>query len=373
MKTTYKLNGLATLALASVVSGLTLGAMAADTNGYRQINLVSDLNGLASFTDTNLVNPWGILAGPANQLIVADNHAGVTTFYSLAGRPNRFLISIPAPGGGGLGAPTDLGLNVCERNFLVSKGKRRDESTLLFVTEDGTIAGWSPELDVHNAIIAVDNSGAGAIYKSMALANTRHGARLYAANFGQGMVEVYDGKFNLIGSFTDTNLASASFVPFGIRNIGGRLFVTFAFKAAPDDGDETAGAGLGYVDEFDTDGNLVRRVASQGTLNAPWGLTLAPRNFGQFGGALLVGNFGDGFINAYDSHSGTFLGQLTDANGVLIHNEGLWGLDFRSRGDGSSLYFTAGPGDENHGLLGVIQPNRSSHRGHDHVGVGDDV
>jgi uncharacterized protein (TIGR03118 family) len=118
------------------------------------------------------------------------------------------------------------------------------------------------------------------------------------------------------------------------------------------------------VDEFDTDGNLVRRFASQGTLNAPWGLALAPRNFGQFGGALLVGNFGDGLINAYDSHSGTFLGQLAEANGTLIHNEGLWGLDFRSRED-SSLFFTAGPGDENHGLVGVIQPNRAVHHGND--------
>ena len=157
-------------------------------------------------------------------------------------------------------------------------------------------------------------------------------------------------------SFTDSGLASASCAPFGVRNIGGHLFITFAFKAAPTDGDETAGPGLGYVDEFDPAGNLLRRFASQGTLNAPWGLALAPHNFGKLGGALLVGNFGDGAINAYNPHTGAFLGQLADPHGNVIQIEGLWGLTFGPAPQGSLLHFTAGPDDENHRLLGIIRP-----------------
>lgn len=356
MKTILKLNGRTTLALASLVSGLTLTAMAGRPDDYRQINLVSDQTGMARLLDTNLVNPWGILVGAGGNLIVADNHAGVTTFYNSAGQPLPHVISIPAPDGGPGGAVTDLGLNSSEKGFLITHGKRKGESLLLFVTEDGTIAGWNPEVDARHAVIAIDNSAAGAIYKSMALAATPHGSRLYAANFGQGVVEMYDGRFHGVKSFTDSSLTNASYAPFGIRNLGGHLFVTFAFKAAPDDGDETGGPGLGYVDEFDLEGNLVRRFASQGTLNAPWGLALAPHKFGKFKNALLVGNFGDGAVNAYDPHTGAFLGQLEDEHGNVIRIEGLWGLTAGPGPAGPSVYFTAGPGDENHGLLGMLKP-----------------
>jgi uncharacterized protein (TIGR03118 family) len=356
MKTTLKFNGGITLALAGVVSGLTLTALAASPSGYHQVNLVSDQMGVAAVTDPNLVNPWGILAGPGGHLIVADNHAGVTTFYNPSGRAVPFLINVPTPDGGPGGAVTDLAWNGSERSFVIRNGRHHEGTTLLFVTEDGTIAGWNPEIDRQDAVIAVDNSAAGAIYKSMALAGTRHGPRLYAANFGQARVEIYDGSFSLVTSFTDPDLASASYAPFGIRNIRGRLFVTFAFKAAPTDGDETGGPGLGYVDEFDLSGNLVRRFASQGTLNAPWGLALAPRNFGPFGGALLVGNFADGTINAFHLGTGAFLGQLTDAQGTVIQIDGLWGLAFGPGAEGPALYFTAGPDGEEHGLLGFLRP-----------------
>ena len=348
------------LALASLVSGLTCNALAEGAEGYRQVNLVSDQTGMVRFTDTHLVNPWGILVGPDGHLIVADNHAGVATFYHPSGRPSPFHITIPAPDGGPGGAVTDLAMNRSERSFLVAKGKRRQGSFLLFATEDGTICGWNPEVDAHSALTAVDNSGAGAIYKSLALAATRQAPRLYAANFGQGVVEIYDGGFHLRKSFTDADLAAASYAPFGVRVIDGHLFVTYAFKASPTDGDEAAGAGLGYVDECDLEGNFVRRFASGGTLNAPWGLALAPRNFGKFGGALLVGNFGDGAINAYDSQTGTFLGQLADPEGKVIQIEGLWGLAFGP--SDRSLYFTAGPNDENHGLLGILRAEGAGHR-----------
>lgn len=324
-------------------------------SGYLLSNLVSDQAGQAPFLDANLVNPWGILAGPLGRLIVADNHAGMATFYHSSGQSSLSRVVIPAPGGG-LGAPTDLDWNWAESGFVIRQGKHRRASTLLFVTEDGTIAGWNRELDAGQAVIAVDNSAAGAIYKSMALGGAPHAPRLYAANFGQGTVEMYDRSFHWLKSFTDATLASAGFVPFGLRVIGGHVWVTYAFKAAPDDGDETVGAGLGYVDEFDLGGNLLRRFASEGSLNAPWGLALAPHRFGKFGGALLVGNFGDGTINAYQRDTGAFLGQLADSQGGTIRIEGLWGLVFGPGPTGASLYFTAGPEDEDHGLLGVIRP-----------------
>jgi uncharacterized protein (TIGR03118 family) len=360
MKRQLKLNGRTALAIASLVSELTFTAIAASPHGYRQVNLVSDQTGIARFMDANLVNPWGVLADAGGHLIVADNHAGVATFYNPARHPAALTITIPAPGGEPGGAVTDLALNRSVKSFIISSGTRHGESTLLFVTEDGTIAGWNHDVVPDQAVIAVDNSTAGAIYKSMALAANSRESRLYAANFGQGVVEIYDGGFHLVKSFTDADLSVAGYVPFAVRVIGGRLFVTYAFKASPTDGDETAGPGLGNVDEFDLGGNFVRRFASQGTLNAPWGLALAPRSFGKFGGALLVGNFGDGTINAYHPHTGAFLGQLSDSLGTVIHIEGLWGLAFRS--EGGSLYFTAGPDDENDGLLGVLRPEGAGNR-----------
>lgn len=346
--------------LTCIASALTLSAAAAGTGGYQQSKLVSDQAGMARFADTNLVNPWGFLAGTAGRLIVADNHAGAITFYTLAGRPVLPKITIPTPTEATGGAITDLTLNRWDKSFVIQSGARRHTSTLLFVTEDGTIGGWTHNVNGGAGVIAVDNSAAGAIYKSLALVSNRHGPRLFAANFGQGLVEMYDQNFHLMSSFTDTNLATAGYVPFGLRAIAGELFVTFAFKAAPGDGDEKAGPGLGYLDEFDLAGNFVRRVASQGTLNAPWGLALAPRKFGKFGGALLVGNFGDGTINVFDAQTSAFLGQVMDAQGNVITIDGLWALAFGPGGGSSLLYFTAGPQDENHGLLGTIRPFKPS-------------
>ncbi len=355
-------NSVTTLLLGLSVGGLTGSVMADGGHGsgdYVLSSLVSDQTGVARYIDSNLVNPWGILAGPEGHLIVVDNHAGVTTTYDSHGRPNSLTINIPAPDGSPGGAVTDLAMNRSKRSFMLSSSLHSDGSVLLFATEDGTISGWNPAVDPHNAVIAVDNSKAGAIYKSMALGSTTSGPMLYAANFGQGMVEIFDGGFHLVRSFTDPDLASASYAPFAVRVLRGHLFVTFAFKSLPTDGDETAGPGLGYVDEFDLAGNFVRRFASQGTLNAPWGMAMAPLRFGKFGGALLVGNFGDGAINAYDPRTGAFLGQVSDPKGQLIRIEGLWGLAFGS--EGRSLYFTAGPNDENNGLLGVLRAENGGH------------
>ena len=330
--------------------------------GYKRIDLASNVPDAARYTDPNLRNAWGLLASPSGRLIVANNAAGVASFYAGSGRPLSTVITIPAPTAGATSTPTDVALNY-SWDFRITNGGKTRPSLLLFVTEDGTMAGWNPELDRTNAFIAVDNSGSNAVYKSVALGRTWSGHFLYAANFKAGVVEMYDRKFQLVKTFTDTNLP-AGFAPFGIRNLFGRLYVTFAMQAPPDNDDDLPGPGLGYVDVFSTSGRLLYRFASEGTLNAPWGLAVAPWNFGRFSNTLLVGNFGDGRINAFSLRTGAFLGQLKDAGGQPIEIEGLWGL---TAGYGSynlndiygtrSIYFTAGPNDENDGLLGVLQPN----------------
>jgi uncharacterized protein (TIGR03118 family) len=335
------------------VSSWTLSAAGVD--GYRKTDLTADTSGVAHFADPHLVNPWGLVGVPGGHLIVADNHAGVATFYSRQGKPLPLMITIQAPGGGD-SAPTDLAVVNHHGIFHPRSRHHQGGPLLLFSTEDGTIAAWDPSADATQASLVVDNSTNGAIYKGLALAVSSGESKIFAANFGQGMVEEYDADYQWVKSFTDNELAGNGYVPFGIRVFGESLFVTYAFKANPDDDDETSGPGLGYVDEFDLDGNLVRHFASQGNLNAPWGMVMAPGSFGRFGKALLVGNFGDGAITAYDRESGAILGQLTDTTGAAIRIEGLWGLAF-NHGD-PRLYYTAGPDDENHGVLGALQPQR---------------
>jgi uncharacterized protein (TIGR03118 family) len=248
-----------------------------------------------------------------------------------------------------------LGVNKWRRGFVIGDGTHGRPSDLVVATEDGVIAGWNREVNPTEAVTLIDNSASGASYKGLAVFRVRGGAQIAAANFGQGVVEFYDSALSLVKSVTETSLANAGYVPFGVKEISGRVFVTYAFKASPSDGDETPGPGLGHVVEFDTAGNIKRVFASQGKLNAPWGLAQAPGGFGAFGGALLVGNFGDGAINAYNMKTGTFLGQLTRKNGTVVQVDGLWSI---VRG-GSGLYFAAGPDDEAHGLLGVVLRNRA--------------
>jgi len=332
----------------------------ADSDGFRQINLISDQPGQARFTDTNALNAWG-LTFAFGDMFVVENHAGVASFYEPSGRSEDLVLRIPSPAGpDATSAPTDVAFNESAlfgaQHFQVMVGTELLPSLAIFATEDGTIASWVPFLDSEQVVIAVDNSAAGAIYKSVALAQTHKGPFLYAANFHQGFVEMYDQNFSLVKTFTDSTVP-ADFAPFGIRFIGGKLYVTFAKQRPPDNVDDQAGPGFGYVDVFDTDGNLVRRFASEGALNAPWGMALAPHNFGRFKNALLVGNFGDGRINAYNTRTGAWLGQLQDRHGNPIEIDGLWGLAFNpdSESDSSALYFTAGPNDENDGLVGLLR------------------
>ena len=326
--------------------------------GYRTNALVSSVPGVARHTDLRLINPWGIAIGPAS-VAVADNGTGLVTAHGFGtGVPSRRAIQVPVPAGDTNHAtPTGLALNPT-RQFVITNGTHIKPAELLIATEDGTISGWNP-FGRTNATLLVDNSGAGAVYKGLALAFATNGPFLYAANFHAGVVEVYDTNFTLVTTFTDPTLVG--FAPFNIRRIQDKLFVTFA-KQDVAMHDDVAGAGNGYIRIFNTDGTLVRNFADQGALNAPWGMAVAPRHFGKFSHALLVGNFGDGTINAYNLLTGEFLGPLTNASGDPITISGLWGLAFDRDlpeddfdFEASKLFFTAGINDEADGVFGIIR------------------
>jgi len=326
---------------------------AAEIQGYKQENLVADdASGKAKRIDANLVNPWGIASAPGGPLWIADNKTGVSTVYLGNGQPGPtpatpLVVTVPAPPSGtGPASPTGIVYNGTAA-FPLATGQ---PALFLFATEDGTISGWSPNVDMTHAVLKVDNS-ATAIYKGLAVLNDH----LYAANFKANSVDVYNSDFTSGGSFTDTTVP-AGFAPFGIQNVGGVLFVTYAMQDA-DKHDDVKAPGNGFVDIFNPDTHAFTRVASQGTLNSPWALAMAPADFGAFSNMLLVGNFGDGRINAYNPTTLAFLGQLSDAAGTPISIDGLWALSFGTDPDDPthpSLYFTAGPADEAHGLFGRL-------------------
>jgi len=371
----------------------TTGSSASSGEGfYVQTNLVSDLPNIAKFQDPNLVNSWGLVHSPTSPWWVADNGTGVSTLYNGNGTPVNplppgtppLVVSIPAPGGGPGGTPTGIVFNSVlttnPNDFVVSAGGKSGPSIFMFATEDGTISGWNPTVDVTHAILAVDRSTVskgkftGAVYKGLATGQDDGKDFIYATNFRFGTVDQFDAKFHRVRSFTDPDLNkqcnlndqdNQCFAPFGIRNIGGRLYVTFALQKAGTAGqpgsfkhDDQAGPGNGYVDVFNTQGKLLRRFASQGTLNSPWGLTLTPRDFGPFSNDLLVGNFGDGHINVFNPKTGALLGQLPDQAGDPIAINGLWGIDFGNgvnAGERDELFFASGLNDEANGLFGKIQ------------------
>ena len=358
------------------------GSSASSGEGfYVQTNLVSDLPNIAKVQDKNLVNSWGLVHSPTSPWWVADNGTGVSTVYNGNGTPVNplppgtppLVVSIPAPGGGSGGTPTGIVFNsVFTTNpddFVVSAGGKSGPSIFMFATEDGTISGWNPGVDVTHAILAVDRSAVskgkftGAVYKGLATGRDDGHDFIYATDFRFGTVEQFDAHFKLVKSFTDKQLSNdcpfpnQCFAPFGIRNIGGRLYVTYALQNA-DHHDDVSGLGNGFVDVFNTQGKLLRRFASQGTLNSPWGLTLTPRDFGPFSNDLLVGNFGDGHINVFNPKTGAFLGQLPDQAGDPIAINGLWGIDFGNgvnAGERDELFFASGLNDEANGLFGKIQ------------------
>lgn len=334
------------------------------SGGFRQTDLVSDVPGMARTTDTNLLNSWGLASSPTGPFWIADNGAGVATVYNRDGQPipsgSPLVVTIPPPQGGTPpSAPTGVVFNGANA-FIVSQGTHSGPSQFLFATEDGTISGWNPNVNGTNAILAVDNSASGAVYKGLALGTNNSGTFLFATDFHDAKIDVFDASFHaagLPGSFADPSIP-AGFAPFGIRNIGGSLYVTYAKQKLPEKHDDDAGPGNGFVDVFDTNGNLLQRLASHGTLNSPWGLALAPATFGVFSNDLLAGNFGDGRISAFDPSTGAFRGLIVDDGGNPVTIDGLWALTFGNGspgGDPNKLYFTAGPNGEKDGLFGSLQ------------------
>jgi uncharacterized protein (TIGR03118 family) len=325
---------------------------------YKVENLVSDGYISTPHVDANLVNGWGIAFNPFGFVWVADNGKGVSTLYDGLGVPQPLVVTIPtARGVPPPGLPTGIVYNG-SGDFAVTKEGVSGPSRFLFATQDGVIAGWAPTVDGTHALQGALTPKA--VYMGLALASNGKGNFLYATDFLNGRIHVFDKVFapvTMPGGFVDDSIPPG-FSPFNIQNIQGDLYVTYA-KHEPGEGDEIAGPGLGFVNVFDANGHLLRRVATRGRLNAPWGLALAPASFGKFANRLLVGNFGDGTINAYDAHSGAFKGQLRGTNGKPLKVDGLWGIAF---GNGiqnqptGTLFFAAGPVEEEHGLYGTITP-----------------
>jgi uncharacterized protein (TIGR03118 family) len=352
-----QLGGLA-VALATIavgVAALAAPATAAPRNNYMTHNLVSDQAGKADRVDPSLVNAWGLASLTDSPWWVADNGTNLATVYTADG-------AAFAPSGSPLvvnveNAPTGAVAN-SGSSFAVGAGTASAPALFLFATEEGRILGWNQAIPPGRAVVAVDRSGAGAIYKGLAIS----GGRLYATDFHNGRVDVFDDSFNRIsgrGAFVDSKLPRG-FAPFGIQAIGGRIYVTYA-KQDADREDDVDGRGLGFVDAFDRNGKLLARVARRGQLNAPWGIARAPGNFGRFSGDVLVGNFGDGKINAYRQRRGrtyTHVGELRTGKSKVLMIDGLWALQFghgaANNGPANTLFFTAGPDDEAHGLFGTI-------------------
>jgi uncharacterized protein (TIGR03118 family) len=340
-------------------------AASASASGYVSTHLISNVNTAGnpsnpystSNADPNLVNAWGIAFNPQGFVWVANNGTSTSTLYDGNGVAQSLVVAIP-PGNAGSASPTGIVFNGTS-GFQVTQGGLTGTSAFLFVGEAGTLSGWSPAVNMTKAVLVVDGAAQGKVYKGLALATAGAAPQLYAADFHNGVVDVFNASFAPVvqaGAFSDSSLP-AGYAPFGIQAIGNQIFVSYAMQDAAAH-DDVAGAGLGAVDIFDTAGNLVKRlIAPGGKLNAPWGMAMAPANFGTFSNALLVGNFGDGKINAFDPATGAFLGTLTDRGGTVIAIDGLWGLAF---GNGinsqptNTLFYAAGPANEQNGVYGRI-------------------
>jgi uncharacterized protein (TIGR03118 family) len=324
---------LALLASLVVIVGLIPRPAAAQ---YQVSNLVSNQKGKAKHQDTDLVNAWGISFFPGNPFWVSDTGTGKSTLYDNHGVKQGLVVTIPPASGTGQGMPTGQVANGTS-DFKVSGSP----ALFIFVTLDGTISGWNSGT---SAVIAV-RAPTGTVYTGLAIGQSKGANFLYAADFAHNKVDIYNRKFKLVGSFTDKKLAGLS--AYNVQNIKGRLFVTFSKTFA----------GPGAVDIFDTTGKLIKTLTKNAHLNGPWGLALAPKNFGPASNALLVGNLGDGRINAFNASSGKFMGQLKNTANKVIQIDGLWGLAFGGggvSGKSNQLFFAAGPNGYANGLFGVI-------------------
>ncbi len=339
----------ALLAVLAACGGGSGGGASTAPPSYRLTLLASDQAGSGGTIDTNLVNPWGLAYGPTTAFWLANQGTATATVYDGLGHPPTpaITVSVPSVAGAPLGGPTGVVFNG-------TSGFQGD--TFIFAGLDGSLSGWSAGAV---AVRRVDRSSAQAVYTGLALGTSGTTTYLYAANFNGDDIEVFDATYAPVSlgasAWMDPNLP-VGYAPFNVQVISGSVYVTYA-RHDPPSLRETTGAGLGVVDVFNLDGTFVRRVAAGGHLNAPWGLALAPAAFGPLGGALLVGNFGDGRITAFNATTGAELGQLTDAGGAALVVDGLWGLAFgngTSAGQAGQLYLAAGPMGQAHGQFATI-------------------
>ena len=347
-RSAFRFGGLAVLSL------LTIALLSLPASAQRVIvtNLTSDIANASSVHDANLVNPWGLSISPTGAWWVADNGSGLSTLYDGNGNVQSLVVTIPGvngnpgtPSGTVYNGTTDFEIH----NF---------QTPFLFCSEDGTISGWYIGTQ---AFIAVNNSGSGAVYKGMALASAGGANYLYVANFHAGTVEVYDRSYSPHSfgpnAFVDSMLP-AGYAPFNVQLVGSNLVVTYAKQDAAKH-DDVPGLGNGYVDIYDTSGNLLTRLQHNLYLNAPWGVVQAPASFSGFGNDLLIGNFGSGAVSAYNINTGAWIGLMFDVNSLPLKIDGLWALAFGNNAGGgpnTTLYFTAGLFGENHGLFGSMVP-----------------
>jgi len=357
----------AAVAVAAIPGGSALASSAG--NKFHQTNLISDRGDQgAQVVDPNLQNSWGLAFSPTSPLWVADNNSGVATLYSInvgGTTAAKVPLTVTLPGGrastGDGSSPTGQVFNPTS-GFVVTSKAGSGPGLFIFSAEAGQISAWNPVADpvVAGASTAqVEFSSRTAVYKGLAIASTRHGTFLYASNFHDGTVDVFNSRFHLVhlrGGFRDRRLP-AGYAPFGIQEIRGFIYVTYALQNAAKH-DDVAGPGHGFIDIYTTNGFLVKRLVSRGDLNSPWGLAEAPDGFGPFGGMLLVGNFGDGLIHAYGLFSGRPHGALLDKSRQPIQIDDLWALKFGTAATGGTgtLLFSAGINDEKDGLVGSINP-----------------
>jgi uncharacterized protein (TIGR03118 family) len=329
----------------------------ADPTAYLAVDLVSDQAGVAPILDPHLVNAWGIALSPSSPFWVSSEGIGVSTLY--AGDVTTPLMKVPLEVSIPSGHPTGQVFNGTS-DFVVSSGGFSGPARFIFASLTGNVTGWNPGVPPGSTEAQLAFTGAGSVYTGIALTNNGSGNFLYLADFQNGNIDVLDHAFSLVhlaGSFTDPGLP-ADYAPFNVAAIGGSIYVAYAKRDAS--GEEVIGAHLGFISVFDTNGNFEKRLVSRGALNAPWAMVFAPAGFGDFSGDLLVGNFGDGRINVFDSTTGAYLGTLSQSPDHPLEVDGLWGLTFGNGGNGGStttLYYAAGPGDEMHGLFGKITAN----------------
>ena len=354
--------------LASLILALcSLLASSAFGQHFNRTDLTADSSSVATVAnvDPNLVNAWGLSRSSGSPWWVSDNGTGLSTLYNSLGAPQSLVVTIPPPRGQeGPATPTGTVFNFTS-GFNLEPGLK---AIFIFVTEDGTISGWNPTIDLNHARLRVNRSGQ-AIYKGVAIADAPQGPRIFVSNFMSGRVEVFNSTWHRVKTsataFVDSTLP-ANFVPFGIQNVGGNIVVTFAHRL-PGSLDEDHGPGLGYVTIFNTKGEVLAHLKHGPYFNAPWGIAMAGADFGTFSHRILIGNFGDGQIHAFDAITGELAGALLDPSNNPITVDGLWALQFgggnTNSGAANELFFTAGPNDEGDGLLGKISPVGTEQRG----------